>query len=104
MKFKPGPRYIDEYRLSDDGGIIKKIIRHGETEGEDAVPLPGQEVIITYEARLENGQIVDNWKDHAKNPDVPTTENGMKIVVGMGNVIEGWDMGLLTMRNEVHSF
>ena len=31
LKFKPTVKYIDEYRLSDDGGIVKKIIREGES-------------------------------------------------------------------------
>ena len=30
--------------------------------------------------------------------EIDTDENGMRVVVGMGNIIEGWDMGLLTMR------
>ena len=35
-------KYLEEFRLTDDGGVIKKVIRYGEQEGEDAIALPGQ--------------------------------------------------------------
>ena len=47
-----------------DGGVIKKIIRHGEEDGTNYMPLPGQTVSIVYEARLENGTIVDLSSTH----------------------------------------
>jgi len=48
---------------------------------------------VWYEARLENGVVVDRSEDHLKGD-----EDKLKVVVGMGNVIEGWDMGMLNMR------
>ena len=33
--------YLREDDLTKDGGVIKKIIRHGEQEGLDSMPLPG---------------------------------------------------------------
>jgi len=92
------PRYIDEIRITDDGGVMKNVIRHGESYGEDSIPIPGQVCSILYECHLENGTLVDSWKNYERMEEINTDENGMRVVVGMGNIIEGWDMGLLTMR------
>ena len=91
-------RVLETIRITDDGGVLKKVFRYGESSGEDTIPIPGQEIVIAYECRLESGSVVDSWREHIKNKDVRTTDEGLKLVVGMGNVIEGWDMGLLTMR------
>ena len=48
-------KYLAEEDLTKDGGVIKKIIRYGESDGVDTMPIPGQSVSIQYEARLENG-------------------------------------------------
>ena len=71
------------------------MLRHGEMQGEDSIPLPGQEIVIAYACRLddEKGPVVDSHKQHAQPGDA-----GLRMVVGLGNVIDGWDMGLLTMR------
>ena len=96
--YKGEIKYLEEFKLTDDGGVVKKVIRYGERVGEDAIALPGQRVVLVYEARLENGTIVDNCKEHRANKDVPTTEDGMILTAGMGEVIDGWDMCVLTMR------
>ena len=86
-------RYLETVKISHDEGVVKKIIRKGESYGEDSIPLPGQEVTVNYTCRLENGKIVDRSEDHvAKNNGEP-----IKFAVGMGNVVEGWDMALMTM-------
>lgn len=84
-------RYIREEQLSSDGGVVKKVITRGESGGEDCRAIPGQTVVIEYEARLENGLVVDRSKDHEKDG------KPFSIVVGLGQVIEGWDMGMMSM-------
>ena len=86
-------RYLETVKLTDDGGVVKKVIRQGEL-GESSVPVPGQEIMIAYEARLddEKGAIVDHHRPHAQPGD-----EGLRLAVGLGNVIDGWDMGLLSM-------
>lgn len=85
---------MHEIDLASNKGVIKKVIRVGVNDGEDSIPLPGQEVVVEYEARLENGVVIDSsaiWKEKNK-------EENFKLIVGMGNVIDGYDMGLMSMR------
>jgi len=56
--------YLKEENLTKDGGVIKKIIRVGESDGFGTMALPGQTVVIEYEARLENGAICDKSSAH----------------------------------------
>lgn len=44
---------------------------------------------MEYEGRLENGTVFDNSKDHGEP---------LKIRIGEGQVIEGWDQGIMSMR------
>jgi len=74
-------RYIHEDVLKKDG-VIKKIIKKGVFDGEDCVPLPGQKVIVEYEARLENGTVVDRSSKHANSGD-----KYFQLTVGRGEVI-----------------
>ena len=83
--------YLKEEVLTKDGGVIKKIIREGESDGFGTVPLPGQTVVIEYEARLENGAICDRSSAHQKDGQP------FSFVVGLGNVIDGWDIGVMNM-------
>jgi hypothetical protein len=39
--FKGETKYLEDFILTDDGGVIKKVIRYGEQDGEDAIALPG---------------------------------------------------------------
>jgi len=47
---------------------------------------------------LENGVQVDSSEEHEKTQGTGTKWPGIKLMAGMGEVMEGWDMGLLTMR------
>ena len=67
----------------------------GSSGSDDLIPIPGQSVIISYECHLENGTLVDSSIEHQ---DINNKIPGIKLVAGMGQVIEGWDMCILTMR------
>ena len=56
------------------------------------MPLPGQRIVLWYEAFLENGEKIDCSEEHGKKMG-----GEFAITVGMGEVIDGWDMGLMTM-------
>lgn len=77
--------YIDEVHITEDGGIIKKMI----TKGEGVTPEKGQEVTVNYVGRLEDGTIFDQSEDHGEP---------LKINIGTGQVIEGWDKGIMAMQ------
>ena len=57
--------------LTHDKGVIKKIIQEGEGGPE---PTEGQEVLVHYTGRLEDGSIFDTSDD--KEP--------LKIIIGIG--------------------
>jgi len=71
--------------LTEDKGIIKTIIIKGD-EGEK--PKEGQEVLVNYEGRLENGTIFDSSYD----------KEALKVAIGVGQVIKGWDVGIMSMQ------
>lgn len=77
--------YIDEIDVSGDGGIMKKMI----TAGEGECPTKGQEVTVNYEGRLEDGSVFDASRNHGEP---------LKIRIGEGQVIDGWDQGIMAMK------
>jgi peptidylprolyl isomerase len=78
--------YLEEVIVTPDNGIVKKIIKHGS---DDILPQKGQEVTVNYEGRLEDGTVFDRSADHGEP---------LKIRIGEGQVIEGWDRGIMTMK------
>lgn len=56
--------YLDEVHITKDGGIIKKMIRQGVADGNK--PERGQEVVVKYEGRLEDGTIFDSSDEHGE--------------------------------------
>lgn len=74
-------------KLTEDSGVIKEILKAAE---EDAPkPSKNQEVFVLYEGRLDNGKVFDSSLD-ASNP--------FKFVLGKGQVIKGWDIGVASMK------
>ena len=59
------------------------------TAGAGAKPAAGQVVVVHYTGRLTNGAKFDSSVDR----DEP-----FEFVLGQGQVIEGWDRGLLLMQ------
>jgi len=78
--------YLDEIDLTKDGGVIKRVLRQGEA---DTIPTQGQEVTVNYEGRLEDGTVFDRSS---------TRGEPLKFYIGTGQVIKGWDIGIMSMK------
>ena len=81
----PTQQVGDIIHLTNDRGVIKKITKVGE---EGAEPEKGQEVLVNYTGRLEDGTIFDSSID----------KEALKINIGVGQVIKGWDIGIMSMK------
>jgi len=57
--------------------------------GTGASPQPGQEVAVHYTGTLENGTKFDSSLDRGEP---------IRLKIGVGQVIKGWDEGLMTMK------
>ena len=79
--------YIEEVQVTEDGGVVKKIIAYGD-EGVKAEK--GEEVTVQYEGRLEDGTLFDASTNPGREP--------LKINIGEGQVIKGWDQGIMSMN------
>ena len=69
--------------VTSDGGLKKKIIK----EGTGSNPTKGKKVKVTYVGTFTNGKCFDKSDD-----------SGFEFVVGVGQVIKGWDVGVLGMK------
>lgn len=77
--------YIEEVNITEDGGIVKKMI----ARGEGGCPSKGEQVAVEYEGRLEDGTVFDSSKNHGQP---------LEISIGTGQVIQGWDQGIIAME------
>lgn len=75
-----------EKKLTEDGGLVKKIIKAGE--GWET-PGKGDSVEVHYVGTLEDGSVFDSSRDRGE----PFVFN-----LGEGKVIKGWDEGVKTMK------
>lgn len=71
--------------LTADKGVAKQILVNGD---EGTKPQKGQEVLVNYEGRLPDGSIFDSSYD----------KEALKVVIGEGQVIKGWDIGIMSMN------
>jgi len=71
--------------LTSDKGVAKQILINGD---EGTKPQKGQEVLVNYEGRLVDGTIFDSSYD----------KEALKVVIGEGQVIKGWDIGIMSMN------
>jgi len=71
--------------ISGDGGVIKHILREGTGEK----PPPSVNVNVHYVGTLENGQKFDSSRDRG---------DFFKFVLGKGQVIKAWDLGVASMK------
>jgi FKBP-type peptidyl-prolyl cis-trans isomerase len=74
-----------EAREALESGFIKKIIK----AGDGPKPQPGDTIIVHYTGSLVNGTIFDSSRERNET---------FEFSVGEGEVIKGWDEGLLTFN------
>jgi peptidylprolyl isomerase len=71
--------------ICGDGGVIKEILNQGEGDS----PVKGQNVYVCYEGKLLDGSVFDSNQDKV---------DPFKFSLGVGQVINGWDVGVATMK------
>jgi len=75
-----------------DGGIIKQIVKAGEGE---ASPKAGDKVKAHYTGTLLDGSTFDSSRERG---------TAFEFVLGQGQVIPCWDVGMATMKKREHAF
>ena len=81
----PKQQIGDVIHLTNDRGVIKKILIVGD-DGDE--PKQGQEVLVHYTGRLPDGTVFDSSID----------KEALKVNIGTGQVIKGWDIGIMSMK------
>ncbi|ORM42049.1 Peptidyl-prolyl cis-trans isomerase B1 [Babesia sp. Xinjiang] len=72
--------------LTGDSGVVKTILTEALC---DETPENGHEVEVHYTGKLESGLVFDS--SHKRNAT-------FKFLLGTGNVIKGWDVGVASMK------
>ena len=67
-----------------NGNVLKKITR----EGSGASPQSGANVTVEYKGYFKGGKVFD--QSYGRKP--------FSFQVGVGQVIKGWDLGVLSMK------
>ncbi len=77
-------------KLTDDEGVMKKILKEGRDDNEPSKALPGYSVHCHYVGTLErNGEQFDSSRMKGK---------AFTFNLGKGEVIKAWDIGMATMK------
>jgi len=58
--------------------------------GKGPMPKPGQTISVLYTGKLTNGKVFDSTNSRNNEP--------FETPIGVGQVIKGWDEGMVTMR------
>lgn len=69
---------------NSNGNVLKKVTRNGSGNA----PSSGKKVTVEYKGYFKDGKVFD--QSYGRKPFVFT--------VGVGQVIKGWDLGVLSMR------
>nr|BAN65519.1 peptidylprolyl isomerase, putative [Babesia bovis] len=72
--------------LTGDAGVVKTILTEAKY---DEKPENGHEVEVHYTGKLDTGAVFDS--SHKRNAT-------FKFILGAGNVIKGWDVGVASMK------
>ncbi len=75
---------VIENQMPQTGFTVEEVVL-----GQGALVAPGDMLTVHYVGRLPNGQVFDSSLDR---------NTPIKFTVGIGQVIRGWDEGLLGMR------
>ena len=67
-----------------NGLVLKKILR----EGKGRLPNSGENVTVEYKGYFQDGKVFD--QSYGRKP--------FNFQVGVGQVIKGWDLGVLSMK------
>lgn len=71
--------------ITADGGVTKQILQEGAGDS----PLKGMEIQMLYQGCLADGSEFDSNQKR---------ESPFKFTLGVGQVIQGWDVGVVTMK------
>lgn len=72
--------------LTGDSGVVKTILTEAKF---DELPEQGHEVEVHYTGKLESGSVFDSSYNR---------DSTFKFILGAGNVIKGWDIGVASMK------
>ena len=71
---------------------VKELMMKDEVAGTGATVASGDRVTVNYVGALTNGTIFDASANH------PETAGGFTFTLGVGQVIRGWDQGIVGMK------
>lgn len=78
--------------MPNDTTSATQLITQDETVGTGAVAAAGDTITVHYVGSLTNGIVFDASANH------PQTANGFTFPLGAGQVIRGWDEGIVGMK------